>query len=170
MRETSVQLASVTNAEQSTTPLASAVSGALICQSTATAIRRPSTPLPTSPMKMRARGKLNGRNPAAAAANTSISPACGSPTCRQSSASEASTKIACAARMPSMPSMKLCRFTNQTIASATTTSEIQIVETDVAKPSSTASGESATAAMTGSKKISVATQCAPNRHAAERPR
>ncbi len=69
-----------------------------------------------------------------------------------------------------MPSMKLCRFTNQTMPSATSTSEIQTVDTVVAKFSSSASGDSATAAMTGSRKMIAAMQCAAKRARADRPR
>ena len=56
----SVQVASVTNAEHAMMPVAAAMRGVRICQITATATRKPSTPLPTSPMNTRARGKLNG--------------------------------------------------------------------------------------------------------------
>src|SRR5262252_8858261 len=68
MRETRLQLASVTKAEHAATPLSSATAPRLICRSTAMPISRPSAPLPTSPMNTRARGKLNGMNAATGAA------------------------------------------------------------------------------------------------------
>ena len=84
------------------------------------AISRPSMPLPTSPMKMRARGKLKGRKPSDRRGKHARS---GQHAVRlraaQATPAPQNTKIACDRKMPSMPSMKLCRLMNQTMPSTT---------------------------------------------------
>ena len=62
MRDSRLQLASTTKAEQAMRPLSGTIPDRLIWRSTAMPISRPSAPLPTSPMNTRARGKLNGTN------------------------------------------------------------------------------------------------------------
>jgi len=80
--------------------------------------------------------------------------------------SATNTKIDCTARIPSVPSMKLCRLIDQTVASKATA---RITQANGAMPGN----ESAicdSASISGERRIAAATQCARKRHRAERPR
>src|SRR5947208_13689172 len=71
---------------------------------------RPTVPLPTSPMKIRAGERLNHQNPVAAEARARAAPVMAGLPAAQARAAEAAPKnIACWAARPSIPSMKLCR-------------------------------------------------------------
>src|SRR5690606_40422762 len=82
------------------------------------ATAKPSAPLPTSPMKIRARGKLNGRNPMHAAISASASHA---HTPLATHASATPTTSACDAAIPLMPSMKFQMLVSTSTASTATT-------------------------------------------------
>jgi hypothetical protein len=75
------------------------------------ASQKPSAVLPTSPMKMRARGKLNGRKPSATAAPITHSQyGATPPAVRREQRERAGAERGLARGQPFKPSMKLCRL------------------------------------------------------------
>ncbi|MNF95925.1 hypothetical protein D3C84_786960 [compost metagenome] len=87
----------------------------------------PRKPLPASPMKIRAGGKFQNRNPAtAAASNIGVTQAVGwakpaKPNNAYNNAPPRHTQMASTLAMPSMPSIKLYRFSSHTKYTAAST-------------------------------------------------
>ena len=102
MRTCSVNVASSTNAEKTMIPLASERAEPRMQQDRQNADQNPSTPLPTSPMNTRARGKLNGRKPQRPPQHRSSARRLASASAQKSAAmAKRDTKSACSASNPS---------------------------------------------------------------------
>ena len=163
---TSVVVASEINRPSNTIQVQRLVSPAFAENTAAAASENPTNPLPTSPMKIRAEGKFQQRNPAAdpASAYSANLKLSSSPPIPTRTAPALDTNTACAAANPSIPSMKLNELIDQTIPTAPTTHPNHPKSTG---PAGELNGAKPPVAV---NTTIAASRCIPARTGADRPR
>ena len=133
MRASSVKPASTRNGETGTSSRIQLISVRTLASASTAATAYPSAPLPTSPMKIRARGKLNGRNPRQARPRATAASEYGH---GSTGASPSIATTAWLAAMPLMPSMKFQMLISEAVNSSTSAANSQLPPFIFTRPAS----------------------------------